>query len=155
MIRSRPVILTIVSLTIIAALVLSILVVNNLLPSNNRTFLKNILFPLDWHFQTLCHSYWNDLLEYTDGYELWVVQGDNNRINNLLSWNTDSITLDEAESILGRPFNYKAKSILQSMSQNGPFIQWAVIHKTIEKEKWLLLIDDSGVLTVYRAHHLR
>lgn len=107
-----------------------------------------------WAHHTLLHAYWSDWLQYTDGYEVLVAKGQPGVAPDGINWTPDLISMEDIESKSPRAFSAEAKKRLEAILLPEAFDAYHMVFEDKHQELWVLLYHHSGMLLIYRGHHL-
>ena len=152
----------VVILLIVSILGFSFLHQGGYLPSRERTLLKQIGLETAGGYRTIYHSYWNDFLQYTDGYECLVIrfnEQENESVNTAVAasdqWNASELQLQDLEKQLLRPVNKKVSEELLRLEIGDLSGRWILVEREHEQMDRSVALYDYGkrTLLIYREHH--
>lgn len=120
--RMMTILAVIIILTIF---ILYFLNYNEFLPTRESKLISIISFLKGWNYNTLHHSYWNDWLQHTDGYELWVAQGVEGNLSGIGSIDQQKVEYNEISAFL--EIQQKAINVLTDLGIDPSISSWSIL----------------------------
>lgn len=117
------------------------------LPTGQAKLLSMAGISLSKPSDTVLHLYWNDPLQYTDGYEILALKAD---FSPDASWQKGAFPLEEC---VPQPAGKADKEKLTAANLPPVFDYMKTLAFEKQDEVWTLLYAQQGVLFLHRAHH--
>ena len=127
--------------------------------SSQIRLLNEFHLPPSYIFEIDHYAYWNDVLKYTDGYEILQINVDPEKWETPEVWNVGEVTLFEIVQPYGLGFSSALYDEMNSGEIPSVWQEWFVSEKKPNGnfDGWEFFVgayDGDQTLLLYRGHHL-